>query len=160
LLANGHRPTLFFFNPNIAPLDEYERRRDECLRHARLTGIEVIEGDHDHAAWLAAVAGLEDEPERGRRCARCFETRLQATARLARERGFARFATTLASSRWKDLAQVNAAGALASSSGPAFWDKNWRKGGLVERRRALLAAHGFYNQNYCGCEFSLRASRE
>jgi predicted adenine nucleotide alpha hydrolase (AANH) superfamily ATPase len=157
MLANGVRPVLFYFNPNIAPAGEYERRREECLRHAGRTGIEFIEGEYDHAGWLAAVAGLEEEPERGRRCVRCFEARLLATARLAREQGFARFATTLASSRWKDLAQVNAAGTrAAAAAGASFWERNWRAGGLVERRRALLVAHGFYNQNYCGCEFSRR----
>jgi predicted adenine nucleotide alpha hydrolase (AANH) superfamily ATPase len=158
LLGNGIRPTLFYFNPNIAPAAEYERRASECARHARALGLEFVEGERDHAAWLAAVTGLEAEPERGARCSRCFEIRLLATARLANERGFERFATTLASSRWKDLAQIAGAGrrAAAAFPGTLFWDKNWRKDGLSERRRALLAEHGFYNQTYCGCEFSQR----
>ena len=81
-----------------------------------------------------------------------------ATARMAFERGFDHFATTLASSRWKSLEQIAKAGyaAAAQFEGVEFWEKNWRKGGLSERRRLLLAENGFYNQQYCGCEFSMR----
>ncbi|MDR1414254.1 MAG: epoxyqueuosine reductase QueH [Odoribacteraceae bacterium] len=158
LMNNGARPVLFFFNPNIAPAAEYERRAAECARHAASLGLKMIEGEYDHSRWLAAVAGLEGEPERGERCARCFEVRLMATARLAGELGIRRFATTLASSRWKSLAQIADAGGRAAGVFPGtfFWDKNWRAGGLSERRRALLAEHGFYNQTFCGCEFSRR----
>ena len=74
------------------------------------------------------------------------------------ERGFDTFATTLASSRWKSLEQIAEAGhaAAAEFADVEFWEKNWRKGGLSERRRILLAENGFYNQQYCGCEFSMR----
>jgi predicted adenine nucleotide alpha hydrolase (AANH) superfamily ATPase len=156
LLERGVRPVLFYFNPNIAPREEYEAREAECVRYASKLGIEIVSGDYDHAAWLAGVVGLEAEPERGARCARCFEMRLLATARLARERGFDCFATTLASSRWKDLSQIAGAGRRASAAYPGtlFWARNWRKEGLQERRRALLTENGFYNQTYCGCEFS------
>jgi predicted adenine nucleotide alpha hydrolase (AANH) superfamily ATPase len=83
--------------------------------------------------------------------------RLLATARLAHERGFSRFATTLASSRWQNLARIAEAGHWAAShcDGVTFWDKNWRKDGLSERRNVLLKENKFYNQRYCGCEFSL-----
>lgn len=157
LLEEGILPTLFYFNPNIDPLAEYEIRKKECCRFAEKQGLEIIDGDYDHAAWLAQVAGLEGEPERGKRCLQCFKIRLSATAVLARERGFDRFATTLASSRWKSLEQIAEAGQEAAAfEGVAFWEKNWRKGGLSERRRALLLENGFYNQDYCGCEFSRR----
>ncbi|MDR2414258.1 MAG: epoxyqueuosine reductase QueH [Odoribacteraceae bacterium] len=156
LVDRDVRPVLFYFNPNIFPREEYDRRAMECTRHATTLGLEIITGEYDHAAWLAAVTGLEREPERGARCARCFEIRTRATALLARERGIGLFATTLASSRWKDLAQISAAGQRAVTDLPdvTFLDRNWRKGGLDERRRALLARYDFYNQSYCGCEFS------
>ena len=104
------------------------------------------------------MAGLEDEPERGKGCLQCFKIRLLATAKLADERGFRLFTTTLASSRWKSLQQITEAGkwAAARFEGLEFWEKNWRKGGLSERRKILLAENGFYNQQYCGCEFSFR----
>lgn len=161
LLQHDIRVTLFFFNPNIHPQEEYEIRKRECIRYAESQGVPFIDGDYEHAQWLEQVRGLENEPERGKRCLECFRIRLLATARKASEAGFDRIATTLASSRWKRLEQINAAGAWAVSSFPGitFWDKNWRRDGLSERRNILLREHGFYNQNYCGCEFSIRSSR-
>lgn len=158
LLANGIRPVLFYYNPNIFPLEEYNIRKEECTRYAGKSGLEIIDGDYDHAAWLEDIAGLEGQPERGERCLKCFKMRLFATARVAHERHFSRFATTLASSRWKSLKQIAEAGhwAAAQFGGLEFWENNWRKGGLSERRRILLAENGFYNQQYCGCEFSMR----
>ena len=111
---------------------------------------------------MQQVSGLEAEPERGKRCLQCFRIRMLATAKLAFEQGFDCFATTLASSRWKSLEQIAQAGqwAAAQFEGVEFWEKNWRKGGLSERRRILLSENGFYNQQYCGCEFSMRKDRE
>ncbi|MDR2118577.1 MAG: epoxyqueuosine reductase QueH [Tannerellaceae bacterium] len=156
LLANGIRPTLFYYNPNIFPREEYEIRKAECTRYACSQGLEIINGDYDHTLWRHGICGLENEPERGMRCLQCFKIRLLATARQAHEGRFDRFATTLASSRWKDLRQIAEAGHWAASQFEpvSFWEKNWRKDGLSERRRILLKEHGFYNQPYCGCEFS------
>lgn len=158
LTGNGFRPTVFFFNPNIYPDGEYVKRKEECVRYARSLDVEFIDGDYDHEAWLARVAGLENQPERGLRCGECFRMRLDATALLAAERGFGVFTTTLAGSRWKSLDQITEAGNRASLlvEGVRFWDKDWKKGGLTERRRILLVENGFYNQQYCGCEFSMR----
>ncbi len=159
MLGNGFSPVLFFFNPNIFPAGEYLRRKEECARYARSLEVEWIDGDADHARWLTGVAGLENEPERGARCARCFEIRLQATARLAGETGIPLFTTTLAGSRWKRFDQIVDAGrqaALQVGGGVRFWEKDWKKGGLTERRKALLQENGFYNQQYCGCEFSIK----
>jgi len=158
LLATGIRPVLFYFNPNIFPAAEYEIRKAEITRYALSQEVEVIDGDYFHERWLQRVEGLENEPERGARCLECFKMRLLATARLAHERGISRFATTLASSRWKNLDQIAEAGHWAASQYDRleFWDKNWRKDGLSERRNELLKEFGFYNQRYCGCEFSMR----
>lgn len=169
LLANGVRPTIFYYNPNIWPREEYEIRKQESKRHAESLGIRWVDGDYDHEGWLQGVtptanpsrAGGEcydvaAEPERGRRCEMCFTLRLTAAARKAQELGLHYFTTTLASSRWKSLEQITRAGLMAEAAvgGPRFWAQNWRKGGLQERRNQLLKAYGFYNQQYCGCEFS------
>jgi predicted adenine nucleotide alpha hydrolase (AANH) superfamily ATPase len=156
LLAREIRPVIFYFNPNIFPESEYEIRKNECIRHALSLDLEIIDGDYNHDSWLKNIAGLEKEPERGSRCLQCFKFRMLATAKLAHEKGFDTFATTLASSRWKNLEQIAVAGNLAASQYPnlTFWEKNWRKEGLSERRRILLKENGFYNQQYCGCEFS------
>lgn len=169
LLAHDVTPVIYYFNPNIYPFEEYEIRKNESKRHAESLGIQWIDDDrrvagdsrpcgYGHEAWLSAVQGLEHEPERGRRCEACFYYRLVAAAKKAQELGIPFFATTLASSRWKNLDQVNAAGMKAELPGVHYWAQNWRKDGLQDRRNALLKEYGFYNQQYCGCEFSFRAS--
>lgn len=157
MLSHDVQPVIYYFNPNIFPCEEYEIRKAESKRHAECLGIEWIDDDWDHEDWRCVVAGLEDEPERGNRCFHCFEMRLVATAKKAAEMNIGWFTTTLASSRWKRLDQIEAAGRAAEQKvpGPKFWAQNWRKGGLQERRNQLLQEFGFYNQRYCGCEFSL-----
>jgi predicted adenine nucleotide alpha hydrolase (AANH) superfamily ATPase len=157
LLAQEIYPVLYYFNPNIYPLKEYELRKNECTRYAQSLGLEIIDGDYSHNKWLQAVSGLEKEPERGKRCLSCFKIRLLASARMAYDKGLDTFATTLGSSRWKNLKQIAEAGHWAAGQFPGiqFLGKNWRKEGLSERRRILLQANGFYNQTYCGCEFSI-----
>jgi predicted adenine nucleotide alpha hydrolase (AANH) superfamily ATPase len=120
--------------------------------------VDFEEAPYDHEKWLEAVRGLEDEPERGRRCLQCFRYRLLRSAERARELGIETFTTSLASSRWKNLDQINQAGLIAEQAveGVKFWAQNWRKGGLYERRNQLLKEYRFYNQQYCGCEFSMR----
>lgn len=161
LAGHGVRPTIFYYNPNIWPREEYEIRKQESKRHAEGLGLRWFDGDYDHQEWLGGVCGLEGEPERGRRCERCFTLRLVATAHKASELGIRHFSTTLASSRWKSLEQIERAGHEAERlvPGTAFWAQNWRKGGLQERRNQLLREYGFYNQQYCGCEFSAGQGR-
>lgn len=158
LRDSGIRPVVFFSNSNIAPREEYELRLSELRRYGDVMGVEVVADEYDHAAWLAAVHGLEREPERGARCAACFRFRLERAARYAASRGLPVVATTLASSRWKDLDQVNDAGTDVCKS-VVFWAQNWRKGGLQPRRNEIIREQGFYNQTWCGCEFS-RNQRE
>ena len=162
MLQNGIRPTIYYYNPNIFPREEYEIRKNESKRHAESLGISWIDADYDHGSWLSAVSGLEQEPERGGRCQLCFRLRLMQTAREAQRLGIKYFATTLASSRWKSLEQISLAGeaaaqAVSTPDAPLmFWAQNWRKGGLQDRRNQLLREYDFYNQLYCGCEFSMR----
>ena len=158
MLQNGVRPTIFYFNPNIFPRHEYDIRKAESKRHAESLGLEWVDGDYNHDSWLDAVRGLEREPERGCRCLQCFRFRLLETAKEAQRLGFIHFTTTLASSRWKSIEQITEAGLAAQASvpGTVFWAQNWRKGGLSDRRNQLLREYAFYNQQYCGCEFSQR----
>lgn len=157
LMKNGVRPVIYYYNPNIYPLEEYLIRKNECTRYAESLGLEIVDADYDHEEWLRQVAGLEGEPERGSRCLCCFKLRLERTARYASEHGIRVITTTLASSRWKSLEQINKAGRYAAGLYPnvVWWDQNWRKGGLQERRSQIIKEYGFYNQQYCGCEFSV-----
>ena len=162
LLLNGIRPTIYYCNPNIFPKEEYEIRKDECTRYAQALGLDIVDADYDHEKWLETVKGLENEPERGGRCLKCFKYRLFRTAEYAAANGFKVITTTLASSRWKSLEQINEAGQWACrqicdqmpNASVVWWDRNWRKGGLQERRLQILKEYDFYNQLYCGCEFS------
>lgn len=158
LMNGGVRPVIYYCNPNIWPMEEYLIRKNECSRYAESLGLEMVDADYDHDCWLKAVKGLEEEPERGGRCLQCFRLRLSRAALYAHEHGIRVITTTLASSRWKSLAQINESGRLAVEpyDDVVWWDRNWRKGGLQERRRQIIEQYGFYNQRYCGCEFSLR----
>ena len=160
MLKNGITPVIYYCNPNIYPEEEYLIRKNECSRYAGSLGLEIIDDDYDHKAWLAGIRGLENEPERGCRCLKCFEYRLSRAARFAHENGLKIITTTLASSRWKSLDQINEAGRKAVAAYPdvVWWDQNWRKGGLQERRGQIIKEYGFYNQLYCGCEFSMNKS--
>lgn len=158
MLKNGIKPVIYYCNPNIYPYEEYEIRKNECTRYAQALGLEIVDADYDHGNWLREMAGLESEPERGGRCLKCFKLRLLRTAEYAASRGIKVITTTLASSRWKSLDQINEAGewACGMSEGKViWWDQNWRKGGLQERRLQILKEFDFYNQLYCGCEFSM-----
>ncbi len=158
LVKHGITPTIYYFNPNIYPREEYDIRKNECSRYAKSLGLEIVDADYDHEAWLHEMKGLENEPERGGRCLNCFKMRLLKTAQYALEHDFKVITTTLASSRWKSLEQIEEAGRFAESQVPGvtFWAQNWRKGGLSERRLQIIKEYGFYNQLYCGCEFSMR----
>ena len=167
MISNGITPVIYYCNPNIYPLEEYEIRKNECTRYARSLGLEIIDADYDHEAWLEAIRGMENEPERGGRCLKCFKLRLLRTAEYAMQRGIKVITTTLASSRWKSLDQINEAGLWACSqiygrfsaaplASVVWWNQNWRKGGLQERRLQIIKEYDFYNQLYCGCEFSMR----
>ena len=161
MLHSGITPVIYYCNPNIYPKQEYEIRKEECTRYARSLGLEIVDADYDHDNWLAEMKGLETEPERGGRCLKCFKMRLLRTARYAGLRGIKVITTTLASSRWKSFDQINEAGqwacdTISPENEVIWWNQNWRKGGLQERRLEIIRQYDFYNQQYCGCEFSMR----
>lgn len=166
MLHSGITPVIYYCNPNIFPKEEYEIRKAECTRYAESLGLEIVDADYDHENWLEQMKGLENEPERGGRCLKCFRLRLLRTAIYAAQRGIKVITTTLASSRWKSLDQINEAGSWAcgqvtteNGSPVIWWDRNWRKDGLQERRQQIIRENDFYNQLYCGCEFSMTSRR-
>ena len=171
LMKHNIRPTIYYCNPNIYPFEEYQIRKSECSRYAEKLGLDIVDADYDHSEWLAQIAGLENEPERGGRCLNCFNLRLYKTAAYAAKNGFRVLTTTLASSRWKSLDQINRAGqwacdkvneelGLQGDAKLVWWEQNWRKGGLQERRLEIIKEMNFYNQLYCGCEFSMNNKKQ
>ena len=150
--------TVYFYNHNIHPIEEYELRKEENKRYCEALDFKFIDADYDKDNWFDRIKGLEDEPERGERCTKCFDMRFERSALFAHENNFSLFATTLGISRWKDLHQVNNSGLRAANryDNLAFWDFNWRKQGGSSRMIEISKREEFYQQEYCGCVYSLR----
>lgn len=158
---DGVDATVLFYNPNIYPSEEYEKRRDEQKRVCESFGLPFAELPYEPEVWEAAVKGLENEPERGKRCSACFYLRLERAARYAKEHGFDAFASVLGVSRYKDLEQVNREAARAAQKEHfPYNDTNWRKNGLEELRKNLIKELQLYSQQYCGCRFSRAATQQ
>ena len=156
-LVKNHQVTLFFYNPNIYPKEEYQRRLNEIRRWAEKEGLELIAGEYNHQKWLGSIKGLEGKAEGGRRCLICYEIRLSETAKVAQEKGFGFFATTLTISPHKKAENINPIGeGLASQFGLKFIAKDWKEQDGYKKACELSQQEGFYRQNYCGCEFSIK----
>ena len=154
--------TLLWFNPNLYPREEFDRRFEtqmELIEKMGLTEeVGILAESWKHEDYLRRVKGLEDEPEGGKRCTECFRLRLFECARLARQYGFDYFCTTLTVSRYKDAERINSLGEeVGKAFGVAWLPSDFKKRGGEERSRQLAAQYGLYRQNYCGCEFSLRS---
>jgi len=142
-----------FYNPNIRPVAEYQKRMEENRKICAYYQVPFIELEYDNERWCAMTAGLEKEPERGKRCDICFYMRLKRTMEFARQEGYEAVASVLGVSRYKDLAQVNRAAAKASAeTGVPYLEIEGRKGGMQDRRNALIKELQLYSQNYCGCK--------
>jgi predicted adenine nucleotide alpha hydrolase (AANH) superfamily ATPase len=157
LRKQGRTFTVLFYNPNIMPQTEYERRKEENKKICNKFNVPFVDLDYENALWLRAVAGLENEPERGQRCKKCFYFRLEKAAIYAKENDFDIFTSVLGVSRYKNLDDVNKiAGEIAAKHNIIYDNTNWRKDGLEERRAQLIKQESIYNQTYCGCKFSLK----
>lgn len=156
--------TVFFYNPNITEREEYERRLEAQRkvidyfnggRAVIIDRIDLLEGGYDREDFFNYVRGLEDEPEGGERCRKCFELRLMATADRARLAGFDVFGTTLTVSPHKSYPLIAALGrSIAEIRGIPFLDMDMKKKGGFMRSIELSREMGIYRQNYCGCVFS------
>ena len=158
IMASGIDFAIFFYNPNIHPIQEYEMRKEENIRFAEKHQIPFIDADYDKDNWFQRVEGLEWEPERGKRCSECFDMRFERTALYAHEHGYPVISSSLGISRWKDMNQINHSGeqAAARYPGMVYWTYNWRKDGGSARMYEIAKREEFYKQEYCGCVYSLR----
>lgn len=152
---------VFFYNPNIYPQAEFEKRVEEQRRLVAEMPhegrIEVIRGDYDPDAFLRMCRGHEEDPEGGERCTRCFRLRLSETAKLAALRGDDYFTTTLSISPLKDAQRLNAIGSeCARNFGVPYLFSDFKKKNGYKRSCELSAQYGLYRQDYCGCIFSQR----
>lgn len=162
ILASDIEFTIYFYNPNIHPLKEYLIRKEENIRFAQKFGIPFIDADYDRQQWFDRAKGMEWEPERGIRCTMCFDMRFEKAAEYAHEHGFPVFTSCLGISRWKDIDQINGCGHRAAEKydDVIYWDYNWRKAGGSQRMIEISKRERFYQQEYCGCVYSLRDSNK
>ena len=162
LSNSGIEYTLFFYNPNIHPLAEYEKRKAEHKRFADKLAVKFVDADYDIETWYHRTQHLALEPERGQRCTVCFDIRFERTAHYAYTHGFKLFASSMGVSRWKDMQQVNRCGEQAAKPYPnlIYWDYNWRKQGGSQRMLEITKSEQFYQQQYCGCIYSLRDTNQ
>jgi predicted adenine nucleotide alpha hydrolase (AANH) superfamily ATPase len=153
--------TGFFYDPNIHPYSEYYLRLLDVKRSCKMLVIDLIEGEYDVENWLEAVRGLEHEPEKGSRCAVCFDRRFEISAKKASELGESTFTSTLLTSPKKSLKQLQIAGdALAEREGITFVAPDYRKASGTQEQNILAKEDALYRQDYCGCMFGLNIQRE
>lgn len=151
--------TVFFYNPNIEPKDEYDFRAAELRRLIEQMPlprpVHFIEGGYDNAVFHEAVRGLEAEPEGGARCEKCFELRLKVCAQLAKREKFDYFTTTLSISPLKSAEKLNTIGEeLAKKEGVPYLTSDFKKKGGYQRSIVLSREYELYRQNFCGCIYS------
>lgn len=180
-LKDQYDLTVFFYNPNIFPEEEYLKRKKYVIQVCEEWSVKIIDWDYEVEKWNETVKGLENEPEGGARCAVCFKMRLEKTAKYAKENNFDIFSTSLTSGRTKRAEIINPIGQLlADKYGLEYLAEDWKKGGRPtsattfaeasavkkatagkqesrqEKATRLVNERGIYRQNYCGCKYSLK----
>ena len=154
---SGYEPLVWFYNPNIYPEMEYLRRRDELIRYCEEKGYEYLIGDYEPEKWQVYITGLEQEPEKGARCNKCFEFRLDRAAEKAKQLGIEFFTTTLTVSPHKISKNVFDAGNNAALKyGIKFLALDFKKHDGFLKTMQLAKENNFYRQQYCGCEYSMK----
>ena len=156
-LATGAVPdvddfVVYFYNPNIFPADEYQKRLAEQVKYCESLGVKYFVDEYDHDAWRIAVRGLESEPERGPRCSACFAFRFRRAVRWAADNGYDAISSVLGVSRHKSQSQVDAAATSVANGAVKYVPIKWNE----ELRVQINRESDFYRQKYCGCEFSIR----
>lgn len=157
LVEREFRPMLFFYNPNIHPKTEYDKRVEEIKKWAEVNQFDLFVGEYDTENWFELMRGLENEPEGGERCRKCYQMRLQKTAQMAKELGLDLMTTTLTISPHKKAEVINVIGQkIAEELGIKYWDSDFKKQDGYKKSCEISAQHEFYRQDYCGCVFSMK----
>ena len=160
-LSNYFAITIFYYNPNIYPEDEYRRRvkeQEDLIRAMNLkNSVLFVEGDYEPRKYYDLVKGHEKDPEGGDRCFICYGMRLKEAAKAAKEGGYEYFTTTLTISPHKNAAKLNEIGEeVAALYGVSFLPSDFKKRNGYKRSIELSKEYGLYRQDYCGCVYSIR----
>lgn len=158
-VANYFKVTIFYYNPNITEKHEYQKRIEEIKKLISLINpkykVELLEGDYDPKVFLNMSKGLEDEPERGKRCYKCYELRLRETAKIASKLGFNNFCTTLTLSPHKNSDWINEIGERLNKEYESnYLYSDFKKKEGYKTSIILSKKYNLYRQNYCGCKYS------
>ncbi len=157
----GYLVSVYFYNPNIYPAEEYNKRLDAEKTLCDFSGVNLIIGDYDTEMFYSCAEGLEDEPEKGRRCDKCFELRLRKTAKLALKLGYEYFTTSIVISPHKNFQKISKIGErIAKEYGLKYLSIDFKKKDGFLKTNKLSKELGLYRQNYCGCEFSIKQKEE
>lgn len=153
--------TVLYYNPNISPIEEYEKRKNEQIRLIQNINssykIDYIDCDYENDKFEKVVKGLEDEPERGKRCTKCFNLRLEKTALVAKENSYDFFCTTLTLSPYKNAKLINEIGfELEKKYNIKYLPSDFKKRDGYKKSIELSKIYNLYRQNYCGCKYSKR----
>ena len=164
-LSEFFKITVVYYNPNISSQEEYALRLSEQKRFigelSVRNPIDLIEGEYNPKAFFNIAKGLENAPERGERCRKCYRLRLEYTAKIAKEQGFDYFATTLTLSPLKDAAAINSIGEeLMEIYKTPYLSSDFKKKEGYKRSLELSREYSLYRQNFCGCVYSKRASQQ
>ena len=159
LLSNYFKITVYYYNPNISPYEEYKKRVAEQIRFISELDtkykVHFIEGDYEHEKFLSVTEGLENELEGGKRCFVCYNQRLEKTALIAKENKFDYFCTTLTVSPYKNSQKLNEIGkSLEENYGVKYLLSDFKKNDGYKKSIELSKAYNLYRQDYCGCKFS------
>ena len=155
LLKDYFEITVLYYNPNIEPEEEYLKRKEEQKRLLKKLNINFLDCDYDGDAFKKMAKGLENEPERGKRCYKCYELRLSYTARKAKELGFDYFGTSLTVSPYKVSNWVNEIGSILSDKyNVKFLYSDFKKENGYLKSIEYSKEYNLYRQNYCGCKYS------
>ncbi len=157
-LQGRFKITVLYYNPNIDEREEYEKRKAEQIRFLKETGwADFLDCDYENEAFEEIAKGKEGEPERGSRCYACYRLRLEKTARIAAEKSFDYFATTLTLSPLKNTEWLNELGEeMGGRYAVNYLFSDFKKGGGYYRSTELSREYNLYRQNFCGCRFSKR----
>ena len=156
LKERGYSVVVYFYNPNIFPDTEYQKRLEAEKKLCAHFDCEFIEGVYEPEVYYEYVKGLENEPEKGARCDRCFELRLRSAAKKAKELGIEEFTTSMVISPHKNYEKLTQIGQeVAKEYGLNYMSENFRKHDGFLKTNKISYELGLYRQNYCGCRFAM-----
>ena len=165
VLTNYADITILYYNPNISPREEYNKRKEEQIRLIKEIdkkhNVDIIDCDYDNDLYESLIKGYEDCPERGDRCTICFNLRLEKTAKLAHDAGYDYFCSTLSVSPYKNAKLINEIGEKLEKKYNAKWlHSDFKKQDGYKHSIELSHKYNLYRQDYCGCKYSIRTNKQ